>query len=53
MDSSVTTTKKQADIAMVGGGPAALVAAIALARRGLRTTVFEREAHPLVAARFN
>jgi 2-polyprenyl-6-methoxyphenol hydroxylase-like FAD-dependent oxidoreductase len=42
-----------ADIAFVGGGPAALVAAIALARRGVRTTVFEREAHPEVAPRFN
>ena len=42
-----------ADIAFVGGGPAALVAAIALARRGIRTTVFERDAHPEVAPRFN
>jgi 2-polyprenyl-6-methoxyphenol hydroxylase-like FAD-dependent oxidoreductase len=42
-----------ADIALVGGGPAALVAAIALARRGVRTTVFERDAHPEVAPRFN
>jgi 2-polyprenyl-6-methoxyphenol hydroxylase-like FAD-dependent oxidoreductase len=30
-----------------------LVAAIALARRGVRTTVFERDAHPEVAPRFN
>jgi len=42
-----------ADIAFVGGGPAALVAAIALARRGIRTTVFERDAHPQVAPRFD
>ena len=42
-----------ADIAFIGGGPAALVAAIALARRGIRTTVFERDAHPEVAPRFN
>jgi kynurenine 3-monooxygenase len=41
------------DIAFVGGGPATLVAAIALARRGIRTSVFERDAHPLVAPRFN
>jgi kynurenine 3-monooxygenase len=41
------------NIAFVGGGPAALVAAIALARRGIRTTVFERNAHPEVAPRFD
>src|SRR5919199_6264645 len=40
-------------IAIVGGGPAGLVAAIALARRGIRTTVFEREVHPERAPRFN
>jgi 2-polyprenyl-6-methoxyphenol hydroxylase-like FAD-dependent oxidoreductase len=53
MDSSGITTNTTADIAFVGGGPAALVAAIALARRGVRTTVFERDAHPEVAPRFN
>jgi kynurenine 3-monooxygenase len=56
MDSSVTTSNRSeetADIAFVGGGPAALVAAIALARRGVRTTVFERDAHPELAPRFN
>ena len=41
------------DIAIVGGGPAGLVTAIALARRGIRTTVFDRDAHPEVAPRFN
>ena len=40
-------------IAIVGGGPAGLVAAIALARRGVPTTVFERDAHPELAPRFN
>jgi len=56
MDSSIPTTSKTegtAAIAFVGGGPAALVAAIALARRGIRTTVFERGTHPEVAPRFN
>lgn len=41
------------NIAIVGGGPAALVAAIALARRGIRTQVFESNAHPELALRFN
>jgi kynurenine 3-monooxygenase len=40
-------------IAVIGGGPAGLVAAIALARRGIATTVFERDAHPELAPRFN
>ena len=40
-------------IAIVGGGPAGLVAAIALARRGISTTVLERDAHPDLAPRFN
>lgn len=40
-------------VAFVGGGPASLVAAIALARRGLPATVFERDQHPEVAPRFN
>jgi len=40
-------------IAFVGGGPASLVAAIALARRGVPSTVFERDTHPEAAPRFN
>jgi kynurenine 3-monooxygenase len=40
-------------IAIVGGGPSGLLAAIALARRGIRTTVFERDVHPELAPRFN
>ena len=40
-------------IAIVGGGPACLVAAIALARRGISTTVLERDAHPELAPRFS
>lgn len=40
-------------IGIVGGGPAALVMAIALARRGLSSTVFERDLHPEAAPRFH
>ena len=40
-----------ARIAIVGGGPSGLVIANALARRGIATTVFERDAHPEIAAR--
>ena len=47
------TTTWKPTIAIVGGGPAALVMAIALARRGLSSTVFERDAHPEIAPRFN
>src|SRR3712207_7691809 len=42
-----------ARIGIIGGGPAGLVAAIALARRGIPTTVLERDAHPDLAPRFN
>jgi 2-polyprenyl-6-methoxyphenol hydroxylase-like FAD-dependent oxidoreductase len=42
-----------AEIAIVGGGPGGLTAAIALARRGVRSTVFERDAHPERMPRFN
>ncbi|HEV3356372.1 MAG TPA: NAD(P)/FAD-dependent oxidoreductase [Pseudonocardiaceae bacterium] len=41
------------DIAIIGGGPGGLTAAIALARRGIRTTVFERDDHPERIPRFN
>ncbi len=49
----MTTSPQPARIAIVGGGPAALMMAIALARRGLPSAVFERDAHPDVAPRFN
>jgi kynurenine 3-monooxygenase len=42
-----------ARIAIVGGGPGGLIAALALARRGIRSTVFERDAHPELMPRFN
>jgi kynurenine 3-monooxygenase len=41
------------DIAIIGGGPGGLTAAIALARRGVRSTVFERDGHPERMPRFN
>ncbi|WP_328609308.1 FAD-dependent monooxygenase [Amycolatopsis sp. NBC_00345] len=41
------------DIAIIGGGPGGLTAAIALARRGIPSTVFERDAHPERIPRFN
>ena len=40
-------------IAILGAGPSGLVLAIALARRGLSSTVFERDVHPDAAPRFN
>jgi hypothetical protein len=52
-DEAGQTTLGDRAIAIVGGGPAGLVAAIALARRGVRTTVFERDVHPDEAPRFN
>ena len=41
------------EMVIVGGGPSALVAAIALARRGVRTSVLERDVHPALGPRFN
>ena len=41
------------DIAIIGGGPGGLTAGIALARRGVRSTVFERDCHPDRMPRFN
>jgi 2-polyprenyl-6-methoxyphenol hydroxylase-like FAD-dependent oxidoreductase len=52
MDSS-PIPKTTPDIAIVGGGPSGLVLAIALACRGIPTEVFERDADPKVAPRFN
>lgn len=40
-------------IAIVGCGPAGMVMSIALARRGIRTIVFEQSQHPEVAPRYN
>ncbi len=40
-------------VALVGGGPSALVTAIAFARRGIATSVFERESDPEEAPRFD
>src|SRR5919112_1128974 len=42
-----------AAVAIVGGGPAGLVTAAALAARGLRSVVFDRDQPPKVAPRFN
>ncbi len=42
-----------ASIGIVGGGPVALLLTIALARRGIATTVFERDLHPEAAPRFH
>src|SRR4249919_1086173 len=44
---------RRARIALIGGGPAALVTAIALARRGIRASLYERDPHPEKAPRFN
>lgn len=40
-------------IAILGAGPSGLVLAVALARRGLHSTVFEQDVHPDIAPRFN
>lgn len=47
------TAGQTARVGIVGGGPASLTLAIALARRGMDTTVFERDLHPDVAPRFH
>lgn len=47
------THRHTASIGIVGGGPASLTLAIALARRGMNTTVLERDLHPDVAPRFH
>jgi kynurenine 3-monooxygenase len=44
---------EQASIAIVGGGPAGLVTAAALAARGIRSVVIERDQPPHTAPRFN
>lgn len=46
-------SKQTGKIAIVGNGPAGLVMAIALARRGIPSTVFEQDLHPEEAPRFN
>ena len=51
--SPIPTRLTAADIAIVGGGTSGLVLAIALALRGIPTTVFEEDAHPGVAPRFS
>ena len=56
MNSSNTQSNppsRTANIAIVGAGPSGLVLAIALARRGIATTIFERDQHPEIAPRFN
>lgn len=53
MTGTDTTKSGDGQVAIVGGGPAGLVAALALARRGIPTTVLERDAHPDLAPRFN
>jgi kynurenine 3-monooxygenase len=53
MTAPTASFDRTAKIALIGGGPAALVAAISLARRGIRTSVFERDPHPEKAPRFN
>ena len=53
MPNATRDSRGAARIAIVGAGPSGLVAAIALARRGVRTSVFDRDQHPEVAPRFN
>ncbi|MEM9952419.1 MAG: NAD(P)/FAD-dependent oxidoreductase [Chloroflexota bacterium] len=47
------THTDKSKIAIIGGGPAGLVAAIALARRSVPTTVIETLEHPDIALRFD
>ena len=53
MPDATRDASRAASVAIIGAGPSGLVAAIALARRGIRTSVFERDQHPEVAPRFN
>lgn len=46
-------TNQTSKIAIIGGGPAGLVSAIASARRGIHTTVLERDPHPADTSQFN
>ena len=46
-------TNQTSKIAIIGGGPAGLVSAIAFARRGIHTTVLERDPHPADTSQFN
>lgn len=53
----MTTTHGKATeparLGIVGGGPASLVFAIALARRGIGSVIYERDVHPDKAPRFH
>jgi len=53
LSARLTANGDIARIGIVGGGPAALVMAIALARRGISTRVFERDLHPESVPRFH
>jgi kynurenine 3-monooxygenase len=55
MDSPASTAPegRQGKVAIVGAGPSGLLLAIALARRGVHTTVFERDVHVAQAPRID
>ena len=53
MKQTLQGSSDPARIAIVGAGPAGLVLAIALARRGIKSILFERDVHPERAPRFN